>query len=96
MTYEWPPVAPCRPIELILCFVSVSDTAASEVIWRNLDLHSVSGQHSDAKAAHIASERRQYIMTVVNHNPERRVGKYFGHRSFQLDRLLLCHRIELK
>src|SRR6185503_17860270 len=76
-----------------LDLVSERDSASSEVVGRHFDGHAIARENSNAKAAHVAAERREDGMTVGQGHAKRRVREYFADRSFELYCFFLCHPI---
>ena len=70
--------------------VAVGNASAGKVVWGEFHLHTVSLQHTNVILAHLAREVRENFMTVLQSDPEGRVGEYFTYRSLDLDRVF-CH-----
>ena len=69
------------------------DSATREVVRRNFDLDSIADEYADAEATHVAGERREYCMSIVQRYPECRAREDFGNHTLELDRFLFCHSV---
>ena len=68
------------------------DSAAGEVVGRELDLDTVAREDADVVLAHLSRDTSEDVMAVVELDPEHRAGKRFDHLAFDLDLLFLdCH-----
>src|SRR6185312_9781679 len=67
------------------------DPAARQIVRRNLDPDPITRQHANAKAPHVAAERRENRVGVVHRDAKRRVRQHFRDRAFELDGVLLRH-----
>src|SRR3954453_8610001 len=74
-----------------LVLVAEDQPALLEVVGRHLDRHPVSRQGFDAVLLHLAGGVGDDFMSGVELHPISRVGKDFGHQSFELDQLFFGH-----
>ena len=72
-------------------FVAIGDSTAVQVVWTQLDLHAVAGQDADVVAAHLAGDVTEHIVSVVQFDPEHRVGESLGDLSLHFDLFLFSH-----
>jgi len=71
---------------------SKGDSAASEVIGRELDLDTIAGEDADVVLTHLPRDPGENGMAVVELDPEHRRRKRFDDLAFDLDLLFLdCH-----
>ena len=85
----------CLPCLLRLCsrlLEPVRDATAREVVRRQLDADSVSGQNADEVHPQLAADVCQHAVLVLQFNGEHRIRKRLDDRSFYFDRVLLGHR----
>jgi hypothetical protein len=71
--------------------VAEDDSAAGEVVGRDLDGHPVALKNANAEPAHIAAERCQDGMAVGQLDAEGRIRKDFGDLPFELNRFFFRH-----
>src|SRR5262245_4048839 len=68
------------------------DSAAGEVIGRELDLDAIAGEDADVVLAHLPGDAGEDGMAVVELDPEHRRRKRLDDLAFDLDLLFLdCH-----
>ena len=68
------------------------DSAAGEVVGRELDLDTIAGEDADVVLAHLPGDTSEDAMAIVELNPEHRAGKRFDDLALDLDLLFLdCH-----
>jgi hypothetical protein len=67
------------------------DAAASEVVGRDLDRHTVSLKHANAKASHVAAQRREDGVPVGELDAKGGVGEHFGDLALELNRFFFRH-----
>lgn len=70
---------------------AVGDAATVQVVRRDLDADLVPGEDADAKAAHLAGQMGQQLVTVVQLDAEHEIGEGLGHFTLELDLLFDCH-----
>src|SRR3954463_13503854 len=75
-----------------LLLVAVDDAAAVEVVWRDLDADLVAGKHADAEPAHLAGEKREQLVIVLELDAEQQVRQGLGDLAVDFELLLYCHR----
>ena len=69
--------------------VPVDDSAASEVVRRELDAHPVAQEHPDPVSLHLPGRVADQHVPVVQAEPEHPVAEGFDDLGFQLDFLFL-------
>src|SRR6187397_2517731 len=74
---------------------SVCDPTAREVVGRQLDTDTVSGQDADEVHPQLSADVCQDAVLVLQLNGEHRIRKRLNDRSFNFDRVLLGHRRRL-
>src|SRR6476659_6449491 len=68
------------------------DSAAGEVIGRELDLDTIAGEDADVVLAHLPGDTSEDAMAIVELHPEHRAGERFHDLALDLDLLFLdCH-----
>jgi hypothetical protein len=68
------------------------DSAAGEVVGRELYLHAIAGENADVVLAHLPGDASEDVVTVVELYPEHRAGERLDDFAFDLDLLFLdCH-----
>src|SRR3954453_2909551 len=72
--------------------VPVGDSAAVQVVGRELDLHPVTRKDADVVAAHLARDVAEDLVIVVQLDAEHRVGQRLGDLALHLDFLFLRHQ----
>src|SRR5262245_62727025 len=71
---------------------SKGDSAAGEVIGRELDLDTIAGEDADVVLAHLPGDTSEDGMAIVELHPEHRRRKRLDNLAFDLDLLFLdCH-----
>ena len=75
-----------------LVLVSEGDSPARQIVRRDFECHSITGENADAKAPHLPRDRRMNVVPVADENLEGRVRQYFGYRSFQFDCFFFGHK----
>src|SRR2546428_7276970 len=70
----------------------IGDSASSEVVRRQLDLHTVARQDPDEVHPHLPAHVREHLVAVLELDAEHRVRQRLDHRSLDLDRVFLGHR----
>src|SRR5438093_9543545 len=74
--------------------VPVDDSAASEVVLRELDAHPVARQHPDAVPPHLPGGVRQRVEAVLELHAEHAARERLHHFAVELALLLFCdHRL---
>src|SRR5690606_29667914 len=71
-----------------LLLEAVGDAAATQVIGGKLHRHPVAFEDSDVVLAHPARNVSQNLVTVLQLDPEVRVGKHLGNGPLHLDCIL--------
>jgi hypothetical protein len=66
-------------------FVPVGHSATRKVIWRQLALHPIAFQYSDIILTHLPREVREYLMAVLEQDPERRIREHFTDSAFDFN-----------
>src|SRR5262249_25608207 len=69
----------------------VDNSAASKIIWRDLDLHSIAWNDTDEILSHAACDMRNHFVSVVQFDAKLRVGQCFLHSSFDFDCFFFGH-----
>src|SRR5262245_11716794 len=82
-----------RPFSRLL--EPIRDATAREVIRRQLDADTVSGQDPDEIHPELAADVCQYAVLVLQLNGEHRVRERLDDRSLYFNRVLLGHRRRL-
>ena len=59
-------------------FVAISNSAALQVVGRELDLHAVAGEDADVMPSHLSRDVAQHLVLVVEFDAEHRVGEGLG------------------
>ena len=72
---------------------SVRDPAAGQVVRRQLDTDSVTGQDADEVHPELAADMGEHTVAVFQLDGEHRVGERFDDRTFDFDRIALGHRL---
>jgi hypothetical protein len=72
-------------------FQSVGDASAGQVVWRELDPDAVSGQDSDEIHPELPGDMGQHAVAVLKLDREHRIWERLDYRSFDFDRVSLCH-----
>src|SRR4051794_40377888 len=72
-------------------FVAVGDSAAIEVVRRELDLDAVARKDADVVPAHLSGDVAEHVMSVVKFDAEHRVREGLGDLTLHLDLLLFGH-----
>lgn len=67
--------------------VAVGDSAAGEIVGGELDLDLVTGEDADVVAPHLARYMAQHVVTVLEFDPEHRIGERFCDGAFEHDRI---------
>src|SRR4029450_11881701 len=68
------------------------DSAAGEVVGRELHLHAITGEDADVVLAHLPGDASEDVGSVVELSPEHRAGERLDDFAFDLDLLFLdCH-----
>jgi hypothetical protein len=68
------------------------DSAAGEVVGRELDLHTVAGEDANVVLAHLSGDASEDTVAIVELHPEHRAGERFDDLTLDLDLLFLdCH-----
>lgn len=67
-------------------FIPVRDAAAMQVVGRQLHRYPVAGQNLDKVHSHLARNMRENLVTVFEHDTERRIGKTLLNDSVYLNR----------
>src|SRR2546426_5945494 len=70
---------------------AIGDAPAREVVRRQLDLHAVARQDADKVHPHLPADVRQHLVSVLELDPEHRVGQRLDHRPLALDRVFFGH-----
>src|ERR1035437_9802729 len=70
---------------------SISDATARQVVGRKLHSDSVARQNADEVHSQLAGNVGQDAVSVFKFDSEHRVGERLQHRSFNLNRVFLCH-----
>jgi hypothetical protein len=65
--------------------VAVDDTAAGQVVGRELHNHAVLGEDSDVVLTHLARNVGKNLVTIGQLNAEHRIRKGFDNRTFDFD-----------
>ena len=71
------PPSAIRAAERRLVLVPERDASAGQVIGRYFDFHAIADQYPDPEATHVAGERREYGMSIVQGYPECRAREDF-------------------
>ena len=71
--------------------MSERDSSTRKVVRRDFDFHPVANKDANAEAPHVAGERRENGMSVVQRYAERRAREDFRNHTLELDRFLFCH-----
>src|SRR5881628_2767246 len=75
---------------------AISDAPPREVVRRQLDLHAVARQDADEVHPHLPADVREHLVSVLELDPEHRVGQRLHHRALDLDRVFFwTHRPRL-
>ena len=69
--------------------VAVNDPAAVEIVRRELDLHPVAGEDTDAVAPHLPGRVSERLVAAVERNPEITVPQSLDDLAVELDLLFL-------
>ena len=72
--------------------VAVGDATTTEVVWGELDLHTIAREDPDVVHPHLPRDVREDFVTVFEFHPEHCVRQWLGDRSFQNDRVFLWLR----
>jgi len=68
------------------------DSAAGEVVGRELDLDAVAGEDADVVLAHLPGDASEDTVAIVELHPEHRAWERFDDLALDLDLLFLdCH-----
>src|SRR5438105_1109473 len=81
-----------QPVSCASHFVAKYDSSSGEVVRRHLNGYPISLKHANAKAPHVAAERREHGVAVRELDAKGRVGQHFGHLTFKLNRFFFRHR----
>lgn len=65
--------------------VSVGDSTAGQIVWRDFNRHPVARQDANTKLAHLAGQPGQHFMFFVDADFEIRVSEDFGNKSFKFN-----------
>src|SRR5688572_21082402 len=68
-------------------FVSVCDSAARQVIRREVHRDPVALENADVVLPHFAAHVGEHLVAVFELYAERRVGQHLGHRAHHLNRV---------
>src|SRR3954449_12102563 len=74
-----------------LILVTKDQPALLQIVGRHLDRHPIACQRLDAVLLHLAGRVGDNFMSGVELHAVARVGKDFGHQSFELDQLFFSH-----
>src|SRR3954464_12857710 len=74
--------------------VAVGDSAAGEVVGRELDLDAVARCEADVVLSHLSGDRGEDVVATVELDPEHRARERLDYFAFDLD-LLFLDRHEL-
>src|SRR5712671_6076047 len=74
-----------------LILVTEDQPALLQIVGRHLDRHPIACQRLDAVLLHLAGRVGDNFMSGVELHAVARVGKDFGHQSFELDQLFFSH-----
>ena len=58
------------------------DPTLREIVWREFDLHLVSGDNTDEVFAHSSRDMRDHFVTAVDRDAEARIGESLRDDSF--------------
>ena len=89
------PLYRCRDLHVVLTCVlleSICDAATGEVVRRQLHAYAVAGEDADEVHPQLAADVRQYLMLILELDPEHGVRQRLDDRSFDLDCISLSHR----
>jgi hypothetical protein len=67
--------------------VAVRDATALQVIWRQLNLNTITGEYADVMHAHLSGNVGQHFVPVFEFDPEHRVRERLDHRPLEDDRV---------
>jgi len=68
---------PAKSDGYLKLFISVSNSAATQIIRRQFDCDAVSGQNLDVMHPHFTGDMRQNAMIILQDDPEGRVFQAF-------------------
>jgi hypothetical protein len=68
--------------------VPVSDPPSTQVVGRDLYLHSIAGEDPDPVHAHFAGAVRKHLVAVLELDTEHRIRERLDDRSLEHDRIL--------
>jgi len=71
---------------------SISDSAAGEVVRRQLDTDTIAGEDADEVHPQLAADVRKDLVLVFEFNPKHGVRQRLDDRSLDLDSIFLGHR----
>ncbi len=88
----------CRSIkvaQLACCYecwgtcllIAVGDSPAGEIVRCELNLDLVTGKDADVVAPHLSRDMAQYVMTILELDPEHGVRERLGDGAFEHDRI---------
>ena len=72
-----------------LSLVAVGDAATTEVVGRQLHLHTVTREDPDVVHAHLPGDVREHLVPVLELYSEHGVGQRFDDRPLDQDRVVL-------
>ena len=72
---------------------SVRDPATGQVVWRQLDSDSVTGQDPDEVHPQLAADVGEHPVAILQLDREHGVRERLDDRSFDFDRVTLGHRL---
>ena len=70
---------------------AVGDPATSQVVWRQLDTDTVTGQDPDEVHPKLAADVGEHPVAILQLDGEHRVREWFDDRPLDLDRIALGH-----
>src|SRR5271155_415979 len=69
----------------------ISDSAAGQIIRRQLDGHFVAGKYLDVVHAHLARDVREHLVSIVEGDAEHRVRQRFLHAALYFNGIAFRH-----
>src|SRR5438105_2476657 len=73
----------------VCLLVAIGDSAAGEVVRRQLHLDAIPGQDADVVHAHLSGDVSEDLVSIVELHAKHRVGERFGDLPFQHDGVFL-------
>ena len=79
-------------VRRIKLFFAVGDASLGQIVWGNLDRDLVTRQNTNEMQAHLAGNRGDDLMPILQLDAEGGVGKQFLDGSFDFDAISFGHK----